>query len=196
MGFGITHYYGRAQGIGSRIKPTEDNPTIAKGNIRLNFEVFCGNDGNTTCTNVQKALLPDGLNSVAGDDRDWYKNRDHIVTNDGMADDNNVLVQKSGIGDVTVTSTTVTGTNINSLGDQRGYQYFGVTYTGNKGYPYTTIMRNTPNSWLIYNKNNSNATLNEFTLEFYKPSVWVGQDKAGTSTDSDASVNPSRRIMW
>ena len=43
--------------------------------------------------------------------------------------------KKNGIGDVTVTSTTVTGTNINSLGDQRGYQYFGVTYTGDKGYP-------------------------------------------------------------
>jgi hypothetical protein len=196
MGFGITHYYGRAQGVGSRIKPTEDTPTIAKGNIRLNFEVFCGNDGNTTCTSAQKALLPDGLNSVPGDDRDWYKNRDHITANDGNASITNIITQKSGTGNVSVTSTPVTGTNITTSGDQRGYQYFGVTYDGGKGYPYTTIMQNTPSSWLIYNKNNSNATLNEFTLEFYKANAWIGQKKTDTSTDSDASVNPSRRIMW
>jgi hypothetical protein len=57
-------------------------------------------------------------------------------------------------------------------------------------------MQNDPSHWLSYSPTNSNATLNEFTLEFYKPSAWVGEDKAGAATDSDASVNPSRRIMW
>jgi hypothetical protein len=197
MGFGITHYYGRTKGIDSRIK-YDTNNSKATGNIRVNFEVFCGNDGNTTCTNVQKALLPDGVNSIPGDDLDWYKNRDHnnSINGDGVADSDNVITQKNGTGDVTVTSTAVAGTGINAAGDQKGYQYFGATYSGNKGYPYTTIMTNNPSGWLIYNKKNQNASLNEFTLEFYKPSVWVGQDKAGTTDDSDASVNPSRRIMW
>lgn len=199
MGFGITHYYGRAKGVGSRIKTADSNTATAIGNVRVNFEIFCGNDSNTTCDDAHISLLPNGVNTPRGEDLGWYKNRDHNMTapfNDGVADSNGVITRKSGDGNVTVNTTHQSGGGISVTSSEVGFQLFGVTYTGNKGYPHTVIMQNDPSHWLLYSPTNSNAALNEFTLEFYKPSKWVGEDKAGGSTDSDASVNPSRRIMW
>jgi hypothetical protein len=191
MGFGVTHYYGRAQGVGSRVKTADAATTTAKGNIRINFEIYCNNDGNLS-------LLPKGANTPRSDDLYWYKNTDHNTTNDGLADDDNTLVQKPGnTGNVVVNNTLQTVNGVSFISTEGvGFQLFGATYTGDKGYPYTTIMRNTPSGWLVYDPQGTHAGLNEFSLEFYKASNWVGQEKAGSSTDSKASENPSRRIMW
>jgi hypothetical protein len=191
MGFGVTHYYGRAQGVDSRVKTTSATDLNATGNIRVNFEIYCNKDGNTT-------LLPKGANTPRSDDIYWYKNTDHNTTNDGKADDNNIIDQKSGnTGHLVVDNNLQTVNGVSFITTEGvGFQLFGVKYDGNYGYPYTTIMRNTPSGWLVYDPKGTHAGLNEFTLEFYKASAWVGQDKSGTSTDSDASVNPSRRIMW
>jgi hypothetical protein len=197
MNFGITHYFGRAQGIDGRIKSDGTANNTAAGYARVNFEVFCGKDGNTTCDDVQKALLPVGINTPAGEGTGWYKNRDHSLSNDGVADTNGVIDRNSTAGNVSVsTSTAVTGTGISIGGTEVGFQRFGATYDGNKGYPYRVIMHNDPSHWLIYNSSNENAVRNDFALEFYKPSQWVGESKATESTDSDGSVNTSRRIMW
>jgi hypothetical protein len=201
MGFGVTHYYGRAQGVGSRIKTADSNTATAIGNVRVNFEIFCGNDSNTTCDDAHISLLPNGVNTPRGEDLGWYKNRDHNMTspfNDGVADSDANITHK-GAGNITANITLQSGGNINVTATEVGFQFFGVTYDGGKGYPHTTIMQNDPSHWLLYSPTNSNAALNEFTLEFYKPSKWVGENKANFATDpndSDASVNPSRRIMW
>lgn len=197
MGFGVTHYYGRAKGMDSRIKTDGPADNTAEGYARINFEIFCGNDGNTTCDTTRKSLLPDGLNTPLGEGRDWYKNRDHNITNDGAADTDGTIARKSGSVHVTVTSMTVpVGAGIIIGGSEIGFQRFGATYDGFNGYPHTVILQNIPSPWLLYDPKNANTTVNEFALEFYKPSAAVGQDKAGTVIDTDASVNPSRRIMW
>lgn len=197
MGFGVTHYYGRAQGMDSRIKTDGPNDHTAEGYTRINFEIFCGNDGNTTCDATQIALLPDGSNTPRGEGKDWYKNREHNITNDGVADSDGAIMPKGGSGNVSVSTTTsVSGSGITIGGSEIGFQRFGATYNGNDGYPRTVILQNSPSPWLLYDPKKANTTLNEFTLEFYKPSNVVGQDKANTNMDTDASVVPSRRIMW
>lgn len=194
MNFGVTHYYGRAQGVAGRIKTDGPSDNTAEGYVRVNFEIFCGNDGNITCN---KTLLPLGANTPQGEDRDWFRNRDHVVANGGTADTDGNLTRKSGSGSVTVSKTTsVTGSGITIGGAEVGFERFGATYNGDRGYPHTVILQNIPNEWLLYHPTNSLSTFNEFGIEFYKPSNVVGQDKANTNMDTDASVVPSRRIMW
>lgn len=194
MNFGVTHYYGRAQGVAGRIKTDGPSDNTAEGYVRVNFEIFCGNDGNITCN---KTLLPLGANTPQGEDRDWFRNRDHVVANGGTADTDGNLTRKSGSGSVTVSKTTsVTGSGITIGGAEVGFERFGATYNGDRGYPHTVILQNIPNEWLLYHPTNSLSTFNEFGIEFYKPSNVVGQDKANMNMDPDASVVPSRRIMW
>lgn len=197
MNFGITHYFGRAQGMDSRIKTDGPNDNTAEGYTRINFEIFCGNDGNTSCTTSEMLLLPDGQNTPHGEGRNWYKNRDHSISNDGVADTDGVIERKSGSGTVSVsTATSVSGSGITIGSTEVGFQRYGATYNGDKGYPHTVILQNIPSSWLIYDPNNPNVTGNEFSVEFYKASNWIGEEKIGTVPDTDASVNTSRRIMW
>ncbi|MDD2951474.1 MAG: hypothetical protein PHU29_11870, partial [Sulfuricurvum sp.] len=47
-GFKVDHYYGRAQGQYTRIRSPKGQMN-AVGNIRVNFEIYCGDDGVSNC---------------------------------------------------------------------------------------------------------------------------------------------------
>ncbi|MFA6629109.1 MAG: hypothetical protein WCS55_05005, partial [Sulfuricurvum sp.] len=101
------------------------------------------------------------------------------------------------VGNITVNETTnaVNGVAINVNGG--GFQRYGATYDGAQGYPHRAIMRNIPANWLIYNSTTPGSLFNEFSIEFNKQNAgWVGKSETETSTDSDAAINSSRRIMW
>ena len=58
-------------------------------------------------------------------------------------------------------------------------------------------MQDTASSWLIYNPDNSNATTNDFQVEFYGGSNnWTGHNNNTTTTDSVAAPVTSKRILW
>lgn len=203
--FNVRFYYGRAHGVDSRVRTADQNTTTAQGNVRVNFEIYCSSDGRSWCNDpALLALLPNVANTPHGEDRGWFKNiwqfgyeeNNASDRNYGLADLDGVIGRKSGDGNVTVNTTrqTVSGNTINP--SEIGFKSYGVTYDGKKGYPHTVIMRNQPDPWLVFDPKNVNGGFNEFTIEFYKPNAWVGSSKTDTSTDSDASVNPSRRIMW
>ena len=72
-----------------------------------------------------------------------------------------------------------------------------MTYNGGKGYPFKSTVNMTSNDWLIYDRYDSNAIVNDFELEFYNTGIWAGQDNSdGTSADSDAATNTNRRLQW
>lgn len=198
LNFNVAHYYGRAQGIDSRIS-VANNATNAVGNVRVGFEVFCGNDGATNCnpTNLVTPLtLPSGRLAPMGEDRNWFKNLDHNTTVYGAGDLDGVIPTRTANTDITVTQTTHNINGVSFAGDILGFQRYGASYNGNQGYPHRAIMRNIPEGWLIYNIASPGATFNEFSLEFNREGAWVGKSSTETSSDSDAAINSSRRIMW
>jgi len=95
-------------------------------------------------------------------------------------------IQQSGVQGIVV------------YGTKTGFERYGVNYNGNNGYPFTVLIQNTPSPWLVYNPPGDviNVNSNEYMLEFNKESGWIGESNSNGSTDNDAAINSSRRIMW
>ncbi|MDD5158921.1 MAG: choice-of-anchor L domain-containing protein [Sulfuricurvum sp.] len=215
--FSVAHYYGRAQGQYTRIRSPRAQVN-AFGNVRVNFEVFCGDDGVSNCNllgivNANPLLLPSGRVALRGDDRDWYLNLDHNdVDPTNAANHADHYLNPYGRADLDLTavgSTKVTNAVTISRASQNGingivvtqtktgFERYGVNYSGQNDYPYTVLIQNTPSPWLVYNRpGDLNPNSNEYMLEFNKESGWIGESKSNQATDNDAAINSSRRIMW
>ncbi|MBV5320067.1 MAG: hypothetical protein JZU62_00110, partial [Sulfuricurvum sp.] len=112
-------------------------------------------------------------------DPNWYKNTLHSVGTDGN-------ITATTVAQITVSTTTgCMGTMSGS-----GFEKRGFTYDGSFGYPFRGTVQLDASDWL-------DVTSNNFGVEFYKSSGWIGQtQKAKTATDSDTEKISNRRIMW
>ncbi len=79
---------------------------------------------------------------------------------------------------------------------QNGKRSLKLIYTGNN-YPFTVNLEINASSWLIYNKYNSSAQTNSFTVRFTNPGIWMG---VGDEMQPQNEINQSRynkyRINW
>lgn len=169
----ITHYYGKAHASRQRYEVPTDAP-----NANIYYQIYCfGTINGNTCV---PSLLPSLQRT---DDIRWYVNSSHNIINDGNV---STVLQKAG-------SNTVTASNlINNTTTT-----VDLSYDATKGYPYKTTMEITPSNWLIYNKDDSSALVNEFSVEFEKASIgWSGVHETNTTTVDTATVKTNRRSMW
>jgi deoxyribose-phosphate aldolase len=52
-------------------------------------------------------------------------------------------------------------------------------------------------NWLIYNKYDAAALVNEFSVEFDKASTgWSGEHETNTTKADNATLKTNRRSMW
>ncbi|WP_321779176.1 LamG domain-containing protein [Sulfurimonas sp.] len=173
-----TMFYGRAQGPKRAITkichvtgPCITSASPDANNPRLIYQVYSDNP----------PLVPAFNNNGTGDIR-WFANSWHREgNNDGL------------IGPVSEDAGFVT----NGLGRSGGVfnfeyylQYNGITY------PYLADMKNTPDSWLIYDENNASATSNKFQVNFSKAGAWSGKAENNTTTTTKAKGITNRRTMW
>ncbi|WP_457746454.1 hypothetical protein [Sulfurimonas sp.] len=146
-------------------------------------EVFCNSGALTSC---DKTFLPNGITSVSSDDPRWFKNLKHNSTIDGNVTS---VTQKNSLNLVTSTAITFPANNISRA---------VLTYDASKGYPYKTTMDINASSWLIYNKYNAGALVNEFEVEFVDGNgTWAGSSENSNTTGSaNTSSKTNRRVMW
>lgn len=164
------YYYGRTHSPRQRF-------VGSAGDAFIYYEVYCdtANDGN-------KSLLQDGVNAKFIDDPRWFINTQHQTPRDGQI---NSVTQKG--------ATKVTATNITTDNPSKVH----LKYNSDKNYPYKATMQINNSDWLIYNKYNPNATVNEFDVEFISPSGnWAGEAETNTTTKRNAAKQTNRRLMW
>ena len=197
----VTHLYGRAH-----------TPRQRSGNVNVTvpiaYEFYCDSTAAALpapCTigafdtlpnplDTNNSISPNALASV--DAVRWYVQNLHNVSQDGNA---------------TVTQTRL-GTKDPAFGNMQvdlnatsaSYIYTGGTF------PYKATMQvNTPD-WLIYNRFDGSATVNQlvapgvagtnvntFELEFFNTNNWRGIDNTGgAKINTNSSTNTNRRIQW
>ena len=174
----ITYLYARSYAPRYRyLDPTNQQALIY-------YEVYCDGtiDGNT----CKKSLLPDGSDSNTTDDPRWFINTKH-TNNAGTAGD----VNQKGFavnGGYVTQDTAPTGNHQDSV---------WITYDESKGYPYKTTMQLNSSKWLIYNKYNNSATVNEFEVEYSSGDTsWGGKAETNSTTIEGGANNTNRRYMW
>jgi hypothetical protein len=168
-GQSVTFIYGRTHAPRYRY-------TGNTGNAQIYYEMYCNASGN-------KSLLPSGYIG-SSDSVGWYLNKQHT-----LSDGNITAIAQKGASSVTNTASL-------PLSISNGTSNSTLSY-GGTSYPYRTTMQATPSSWLLYNPYNANALTNDFEVEFYGSSTtWTGQKSNSTTTDSNANVTTSKRILW
>lgn len=146
--------------------------TELTGIAPIYYEVYC--NVNSGCNT---GLLQSTQTSKSGDSR-WRINTSH-TSNEGSVPN---ITQKNAVN-TTASATSLTSTTL--------------TYDDSRGRPYTATMQHLPNSWLVYNPYNANATTNEFEAEFIGGnSNWAGKTKTNDTTQTDGAQRTNRRIQW
>ena len=174
----ITHYYGKAHTGRQRFEV----PTDANYTTNIHYEIFCF--GITHGQQCNLALLQNPLNLKRTDDSRWYVNTNHDMRKDGNV------------------STVVQSNNRNLVmsGNQRNINSttsFDLAYDASKGYPYKTTMDINTSNWLIYNRYDENAIVNQFPVEFEAAGTsWSGESDINTTTQDPGTVKTNRRSMW
>ena len=119
------------------------------------------------------------------DSINWYVNLQHTAV------DGNISATAPKVGSLVSDGGVANYTNIN------GMTLIPYTYNGREGYPYKATIQIFTDPWLIYNRFNPNATVNEFELEFNNDKgAKTGIDISGEESDTSANINTSRRIQW
>ena len=156
----------------------------------------------TVCTIGDFSTLPDANNSISPnallspDDVRWYVQNEHNASVDGNASftqTRDINGDRLGDDDANFNSMIVNPDTLSAT-----YQY-----SGNQGYPYKATIEVTTPDWLIYNRydgsatiNNNGNVINQFELEFTQSGNWAGQDHSGTEADTNAASTTNRRIQW
>ncbi len=180
----ITYIYGRVHSPRQRV--ANPNPAInANATIPLYYEFYC--DGATGCNIGTYAVPPVAPISPIGllspDDVRWYSQALHNIARDGNA---TATQARSVVDNALIITRTI----------DPGAQTASYTYNGNKGYPYKTTIELSAPSWLIYNRFDAAATVNNFELEFFSTGQFAGEDNSKVSVDANTSINVNRRISW
>lgn len=174
-----TFYYGRSHAPRTRIAGPNGNATFY-------YEVYCfGTDASgNVCDPTLRDNITGGLLSV--DDIRWFQNTSHINTDGNIS----ATSQKNGLLNLNPIATPLNGFPIPQIST------VPYTYSGDKGYPYKTTMNVNNSNWLIFNRFDAAATVNNFELEFNNAAGWGGTNESNVSVDSNASINTNRRIQW
>lgn len=173
-----TMFYGRAQGPKRPITkichtsvPCQTNDAPDRNNPILSYQVYSDNP----------ALLAGFNNNGTGDVR-WFANSWHReANNDGLI---GVISEDAGNVD------NIPGRSAGVFSFEYYLRYQGATF------PYLANMKNTPDSWLIYNETNAGAMFNEFQVEFSDAGAWSGKAENKTTTTTKAKGVTNRRTMW
>jgi len=178
----VTHIYGRVHTPRQRV--ANPNPAAnANATIPLYYEFFC--NGATGCNigtyAANPALSPIGL--LSPDDVRWYNQTLHTIAVDGNA---TATQARSAVDDALIITKTI----------NPGAQTASYTYNGNKGYPYKATLEIEAPAWLLYNRFNPNASVNDFELEFFSTGRFAGEDQSNVNVDANTSINVNRRISW
>ena len=189
----IVHLYGREHVPRHRV----EGPNA---NVPIYYEFFCDADVNALpgpCNIATFVNVPSATNSISPaellspDDVRWYTQLEHNTTVDGSA---NFTRTRDTINDAALFNVIA----VNPDGTIASYQYNGV-----RGYPYKVTIEVPTPDWLIYNRydgratiNNGGNVVNNFELEFTQNGNWSGRDRSGMGTDSNASAITNRRIQW
>ena len=155
--------------------------------VNIYYETFCyaTDKYNNSC---DKTLLPDGEDSAITDDPRWFINTKHNNTDHTFGLALNVTQKR---GDGVSVDTQPTGDYLDSV----TLHYNGIL-------PYKTTMENEASSWLIYQKYDSEATKDDFEVEFNKATgeekSWAGvsEDDVSKTDVTDITTRTNRRSMW
>ncbi|MCD6172182.1 MAG: hypothetical protein J7J96_00145 [Sulfurimonas sp.] len=159
------------------------------GTANIYYEGYCyGTDTKNVDCNTS-LLLPFSPSLKRTDDSRWYVNESHKATTDG----NIGTVKQKTDNIVDVTNQNDDDSYNPATADLR---YGTVANPAPYGYPYKTTMENNASRWLIYNRDNPNATKNEFQVEFDEEGDWSGEHETNTTTKSDNAIKTNRRSMW
>jgi len=174
----VTYYYGRSHA--PRQKFIDSGSASISHDANIFYEIYCNGIGCDT------TLLPNGAASTFIDDPRWFTNTLH-TTSEGTA---GIVAEKTSSGTAITVITQPTGIAQDKV---------TVKYDGSKGYPFTKTMKNTPSSWLIYDKYDSTADHNEFVLEFYKDAggyVGSGKSTADVKVKKSTTLNTNENKSW
>ena len=172
-------YYGRIHAPNYRL--TEDT-----NQTNIYAEIYCGIPSSSLC--------PSNYNTTT-DDESWKINIDHSSL------DGNIQLTPVR-PEVSVNPKINNIFNLGAISPT-------ITYDGSRGYPFSTRIKIVPDSWLIYNKYDKNASNTSFFVEIYnsKNSLkdenniseygWVGKGyDIGLHVDENISKIPNKRINW
>ncbi|MFC2073681.1 Ig-like domain-containing protein [Campylobacterota bacterium] len=178
---GPTFYYGRSHAPRTRIADTTGTATFY-------YEVYCnGTDVNGVSCAPGSALISSisagSLLSV--DDIRWFQNTSHNNVDGNISS----TAQKNGI-----TNNIAIGAPVNAT--TTTVQYIYDPTVGDRGYPYKTTMNINNSDWLLYNRFDPAAAVNNFELEFSSSGAWSGEANATMQVDQDSAINTNRRIQW
>lgn len=163
-------YYGRVYSIDYR------DPSPIQTTIR--YEVYC--NGCTLANfNITGAQSPLSLN--------WYQNSLHVNA------DGNVTTN----GFTSVGTTLINGADTAISGNiANGLENNTLRLPNATPAPYTDRIRMAPSPWLIFNPYNTNATTNDFNVEFITSGSWAGQGSLGRTVDVNTSTRTNRKMEW
>ena len=147
-------------------------------NVNIYYEVFC------QTSNCQAY----GLTKESVDDVFWYINSNH--DNELLLGDATNSPFISSVGHINFTYPPLTFVGI-------GTKLISATYDEGNRYPFKSKITMTPDSWLIFNSYDENATNDYFTIEYYNTnSDWSGAVNNASTVDTNASQTTNRRINW
>jgi hypothetical protein len=180
----ITYIYGRVHTPRQRV--ANPNPAApANAQIPLYYEFYC--DDASGCDIATYSGFPIAPISpfalLSQDDVRWYSQELHNVARDGNA---TTTRARSLADDVLITTKVI----------DAGAQSATYTYNGNRGYPYKATIELSAPAWLLYNRFDPAATVNDFELEFFSTGRFAGTDESGVNMDANTSINVNRRIQW
>jgi len=158
--------------------------TTNVGETLIYYEAYCS-DTDSSGNSCDKTLLPNSTDSNTTDDPRWFKNTFHTSATDGTVGTLANIKQKNSLSKVTAT-------NLSSGNPEK----VTLNYNGTS-YPYKTTMSNKADKWLLYNRYDNSASVNEFNVEFISPnSNWAGVHETNATTETNATNRTNRRTMW
>lgn len=185
----VTHIYGRVHTPRQRVADPDPLTAPATATVPIYYEFYCNANIVPTCDITTYATVPTAANALSPigllspDDVRWYSQALHTIATDGNA----TTTQARNASDNLRFTTRI----INPGSLTATY-----TYDGTQGYPYKATIDINASNWLIYNRYDTTATMNEFELEFTTTGNWSGKDTSQMGLDGNSSTNVNRRVEW
>jgi hypothetical protein len=176
----VVHLYGRVHTPRQRVADPDPATISATATVPIYYEFYCTGACNVGAFAANPAISPIGL--LSPDDVRWYTQALHNTALDGNA---TTTQARNAADDARFTRSIDVGA-----------QTATYTYDGTRGYPYKATMELNASNWLIYNRYDPAAVVNDFEIEYYTTGRWGGQDQSNMSVDANTSTNVNRRIQW
>ena len=166
-----TFFYGR---VHAPDYSAENNTTIS--DAKIYYEVYCKDCGKSQYPSLGKESV-DGVY--------WYINTAQDNSKDGNISGFPNFLNTTPSGYLTITPKNTSS----------GVEDYVITYTGSS-YPYKEDINISASKWFIYNPYNSNATTDNFYVDFLGIGGWAGIGNTGKTVDLNISTRRSKRLEW